>query len=206
MMLVKDYLITARLITISRVHGDLLWVQTWSFFQNIYYSAVCLFELCPYLIYLKLCLRHYIYLTYRYSLLFYFISYSCPIHRNHGENNELIYWRNKIYVAIAIHSFLRSGFSSRSFYFSYHLVPYRSVISFLSRYSLANCSNSMSGNLERTYLMIKPDGVQRGLVGEIIKRFEQKGFKLVALKFVQVFPNNQFTSPTYCHVQLSTAN
>eukprot|EP00056_Hartaetosiga_gracilis_P001487 m.45288 g.45288 ORF g.45288 m.45288 type:complete len:152 (+) comp10662_c0_seq1:2857-3312(+) len=35
---------------------------------------------------------------------------------------------------------------------------------------------------ERTYIMIKPDGVQRGLVGEIIKRFEQKGFKLVALK------------------------
>jgi nucleoside-diphosphate kinase len=44
----------------------------------------------------------------------------------------------------------------------------------------------MSGNQERTYLMIKPDGVQRGLVGEIIKRFEQKGFKLVALKFLQV--------------------
>ena len=48
----------------------------------------------------------------------------------------------------------------------------------------------MSGNLERTYLMIKPDGVQRGLVGEIIKRFEQKGFKLVALKFVQVCVGN----------------
>ena len=30
--------------------------------------------------------------------------------------------------------------------------------------------------------MIKPDGVQRGLVGEIIKRFEQKGYKLVAMK------------------------
>jgi nucleoside-diphosphate kinase len=30
--------------------------------------------------------------------------------------------------------------------------------------------------------MIKPDGVQRGLMGEIIKRFEQKGFKLVAMK------------------------
>ena len=44
----------------------------------------------------------------------------------------------------------------------------------------------MSANAERTYLMIKPDGVQRGLVGDIIKRFEQKGFKLVALKFVQV--------------------
>merc|ERR1719383_430177 len=32
--------------------------------------------------------------------------------------------------------------------------------------------------------MIKPDGVQRGLVGDIIKRFEQKGFKLVAMKFM----------------------
>ncbi|XP_074604951.1 nucleoside diphosphate kinase isoform X2 [Brevipalpus obovatus] len=40
----------------------------------------------------------------------------------------------------------------------------------------------MSGNKERTFLMIKPDAVQRGLVGEIIKRFEQKGFKLVAMK------------------------
>ncbi|KAK2727080.1 nucleoside diphosphate kinase-like [Artemia franciscana] len=43
----------------------------------------------------------------------------------------------------------------------------------------------MAANRERTYIMIKPDGVQRGLVGEIIKRFEQKGFKLVALKFLQ---------------------
>ena len=34
--------------------------------------------------------------------------------------------------------------------------------------------------------MIKPDGVHRGIVGEIIKRFEQKGFKLVAMKFMQV--------------------
>ena len=44
----------------------------------------------------------------------------------------------------------------------------------------------MAANRERTYIMIKPDGVQRGLVGEILKRFEQKGYKLVALKFVQV--------------------
>ena len=34
--------------------------------------------------------------------------------------------------------------------------------------------------------MIKPDGVQRGLIADIIKRFEQKGFKLVAMKFLQV--------------------
>jgi nucleoside-diphosphate kinase len=40
--------------------------------------------------------------------------------------------------------------------------------------------------LERTFIAIKPDGVQRGLVGEIIKRFEAKGFTLVGLKLVQV--------------------
>ena len=33
--------------------------------------------------------------------------------------------------------------------------------------------------------MIKPDGVQRGLVGEIISRFEKRGYKLVAMKFMQ---------------------
>lgn len=41
---------------------------------------------------------------------------------------------------------------------------------------------TMAGNNERTFIMVKPDGVHRGLVGEIIKRFETKGFKLVALK------------------------
>lgn len=35
---------------------------------------------------------------------------------------------------------------------------------------------------ERTFIMIKPDGVQRGLVGDIISRFEKKGFKLVGMK------------------------
>jgi len=44
----------------------------------------------------------------------------------------------------------------------------------------------MAGRNERTFIMIKPDGVQRGLIGEIIKRFEQKGFTLKAMKFIQV--------------------
>ena len=35
---------------------------------------------------------------------------------------------------------------------------------------------------ERTFIMIKPDGVRRGLIGQIIARFETKGFKLVAMK------------------------
>jgi len=39
---------------------------------------------------------------------------------------------------------------------------------------------------EQTFVMIKPDGVQRGLVGNIISRFEQKGIKLVAMKLVSV--------------------
>ncbi|EFA73261.1 Nucleoside diphosphate kinase [Raphidiopsis brookii D9] len=40
--------------------------------------------------------------------------------------------------------------------------------------------------LERTFIAIKPDGVQRGLAGEIIRRFETKGFTLVGLKFMKV--------------------
>ncbi|XP_075505091.1 nucleoside diphosphate kinase 2, chloroplastic [Primulina tabacum] len=39
--------------------------------------------------------------------------------------------------------------------------------------------------VEETYIMIKPDGVQRGLVGEIISRFERKGFQLTGLKLFQ---------------------
>src|SRR5690349_2591628 len=35
---------------------------------------------------------------------------------------------------------------------------------------------------ERTFIAIKPDGVQRGLIADIIKRFEQKGFTLVAMR------------------------
>ncbi|KAI9580870.1 hypothetical protein GQX74_013418 [Glossina fuscipes] len=51
--------------------------------------------------------------------------------------------------------------------------------------ALFSCiSNAMASNKERTFIMIKPDGVQRGLVGKIIERFEQKGFKLVAMKFM----------------------
>jgi len=39
---------------------------------------------------------------------------------------------------------------------------------------------------ERTFVMIKPDGVQRGFVGEIFSRFEKKGIKIVAMKMVSV--------------------
>ncbi len=41
--------------------------------------------------------------------------------------------------------------------------------------------------MEKTFLMVKPDGVQRGLVGEIVKRFEQKGFQLIGSKLTVIF-------------------
>jgi len=43
----------------------------------------------------------------------------------------------------------------------------------------------MANIKERTFIAVKPDGVHRAIVGEIIKRFEQRGYKLVALKMVK---------------------
>ena len=40
--------------------------------------------------------------------------------------------------------------------------------------------------MERTAVLVKPDGLQRGMVGQIISRFESKGLKLVAIKIVQL--------------------
>ncbi|MCB0085314.1 MAG: nucleoside-diphosphate kinase [Caldilineaceae bacterium] len=40
--------------------------------------------------------------------------------------------------------------------------------------------------MEKTFIILKPDAVQRGLVGEILGRFERRGLKLVAMKFLQV--------------------
>ena len=49
--------------------------------------------------------------------------------------------------------------------------------------------------VERTFVAIKPDGVQRGLVGEILSRFERKGFKLIALK--QLIPSREIAEQHY---------
>lgn len=40
--------------------------------------------------------------------------------------------------------------------------------------------------MERTLILVKPDGVQRGLIGEIIGRFERRGLKLIGMKFIQM--------------------
>ena len=49
--------------------------------------------------------------------------------------------------------------------------------------------------LERTFVAIKPDGVQRGLIAEILGRFETKGFKLVGLK--QLTPSKELAAKHY---------
>ena len=49
--------------------------------------------------------------------------------------------------------------------------------------------------LERTFVAIKPDGVQRGLIAEILGRFETKGFKLVGLK--QLTPSKELAEKHY---------
>ena len=40
--------------------------------------------------------------------------------------------------------------------------------------------------MERTLVLVKPDGVQRGLIGEVISRLERRGLKLVGMKLMQV--------------------
>jgi len=40
--------------------------------------------------------------------------------------------------------------------------------------------------IERTLILVKPDGVRRGLVGEVISRFERRGFKIVGLKMLKL--------------------
>ena len=42
--------------------------------------------------------------------------------------------------------------------------------------------------MELTLLLIKPDGVQRGLIGDIVKRVEQRGLRLIGMKFMRVSP------------------
>merc|ERR1712166_321041 len=50
-------------------------------------------------------------------------------------------------------------------------------------------------NFERTFLAVKPDGVQRGIVSDVIARFEKRGYKLVGLKLVQ--PTQQMAENHY---------
>jgi nucleoside-diphosphate kinase len=47
----------------------------------------------------------------------------------------------------------------------------------------------LEGELERTLVLVKPDGVQRGLIGETVSRLERRGLRLVAARFLQISKN-----------------
>ena len=49
--------------------------------------------------------------------------------------------------------------------------------------------------MERTFIAVKPDGVKRGLVGNIIERFERKGYKIIAMKMLQ--PTKELAAKHY---------
>lgn len=71
---------------------------------------------------------------------------------------------------------------------------FRMIATLLVAFSLV-ADFIMAEPRERTFLMIKPDGVQRGIVGTIIERFEKKGFKLVGLKFM--WPSEELLQKHY---------
>lgn len=75
-------------------------------------------------------------------------------------------------------------------------------ISILSLFALISERVVTMATQERTFIMIKPDGVQRGLVGKIIQRFEQKGFKLVAMKVMWVSVKSAFIMILACIAQI----
>ncbi len=52
--------------------------------------------------------------------------------------------------------------------------------------------------MERTLILIKPDAIQRGLIGRIIARFEEKGLKLAGIKFLRL--NDELLNEHYSHL------
>ncbi|KAK7389167.1 hypothetical protein VNO78_24002 [Psophocarpus tetragonolobus] len=80
---------------------------------------------------------------------------------------------------------LLSAFPSQSHLFSYRPPHYAKTLRATTTSKPSIFLPHLIASLEQvdqTYIMVKPDGVQRGLVGEIISRFEKKGFKLTGLK------------------------
>jgi len=59
----------------------------------------------------------------------------------------------------------------------------------------ASAASALAPHEELSFIMIKPDGVHRGLIADIIKRFEQKGYKLVGVKIL--VPTKELASKHY---------
>lgn len=72
---------------------------------------------------------------------------------------------------------------------SFRLAFARVSFSFISRNMIADSSLRVArilGGMERTLIIIKPDGVQRALVGQVITRFEQRGLRIAGMKLMQI--------------------
>jgi nucleoside-diphosphate kinase len=89
------------------------------------------------------------------------------------------------------------------FFISFHIVE---SIKFSSSYQIIGKSVSTTSSstheksyTERCFIAIKPDGVQRNLIGEIISRFEQKGLKLRAIKLI--IPDSAIVKKQYASLQ-----
>jgi nucleoside-diphosphate kinase len=59
--------------------------------------------------------------------------------------------------------------------------------------------DEISKQMERTFIMIKPDGIERGLVGETIQRFEKKGFQIIACQMLT--PTRQLLEKHYIQLK-----
>ena len=64
----------------------------------------------------------------------------------------------------------------------------------------SNIYSHCNDSSERSFLMIKPDGVQRGLIAEIISSFERKGYKLIAIKMLM--PSQQIAEQHYSDLSM----
>lgn len=60
------------------------------------------------------------------------------------------------------------------------------VLQFVLSFFFIVASVLAKNHAERTLIIVKPDGIQRGLIGEVMTRFENKQYKLVAMKLVMV--------------------
>lgn len=94
-------------------------------------------------------------------------------------------------TSLAAHSRVDPGNASKSWISGLLALP-------AAAYMLTE-QEAHAAELERTFIAIKPDGVQRGLIAEILSRFERKGFKLVAIKII--VPSKEFAQKHYHDLQ-----
>ncbi|KAF3436825.1 hypothetical protein FNV43_RR19578 [Rhamnella rubrinervis] len=111
------------------------------------------------------------------------LSSSTSTLRSHSESSCSLAYTHKSPIR-SLHRHDLAAFPSTSHLFSYYPSRPHAKTLTKSHIFLPHLMAALE-QVDETYIMVKPDGVQRGLVGEIISRFEKKGFKLTGLKLFQ---------------------